>query len=272
MYHTWVGVEGTVLSSETDVTRITVTKDAPDNHYSNRVGQEKGLITGNLELIPPSAFKVGDKVKVISLNGNSTRTPVGLEGVIERQTLTGYWRVNFGAVDPSTHLFYAQELELIEEKEEPEVTEEPEDFGFADIQEGDTIRRTKVYESGATEVREGTVGTKGSYYWADAPGNFILAYAPDHEHSEGVTYELLERPEPEEPELWENREPGDKIVTYFKHDGALDRIFIKQENGLWSTLVNTSSGKIGRGFHRADKDIAEFLSKRQTVTASLVRA
>ena len=133
-------------------------------------------------------------------------------------------------------------------------------FTFADIQVGDKIRRTKVYADGATEVREGVAGYKGSYYWANFGKNFILAYDPEHEALEGVTYELLERPEPPAPKLWENRKPGDQLITY-SPDGRLDRIFTKRAENSWVTVFVGPEDKLRKGFPRNDVQVAAFVEE-----------
>ena len=135
-------------------------------------------------------------------------------------------------------------------------------FTYEDIQQGDKIRRTKVYADRSTEVREGVAGFKGSYYWANFGENYILAYDTDHEALEGVTYELLERPEPPAPKLWENRKPGDKITTY-KAGGTLDRIFTKRDDGRWDTLVISDVGKLQLGFERSDHELSIFLHGKE---------
>ena len=207
-------------------------------------------------------FKVGDKVKYTgdcatfsgALGGHQPAegvvTDVGNRIGTTRVELTSRVR---GYSEGSSVSLFTRNLELIKEPVKP--------FTFADIQKGDKIRRTKVYGSGATEVREGVAETKGSYYWADETTNFILAYDPTSEFGD-VTYELLERPEPpKEPELWENREPGDKLVSYFKNDGNVERIFTKTDAGTWDTIVMSTAGKLQKGFVRSDHELAAYLKK-----------
>jgi hypothetical protein len=168
-----------------------------------------------------------------------------------------------GYKEGSVVCLFTQHLELI--PAEPA-------FTFADIQVGDKIRRTLTRGTGTTEVREGTVTAKSEHYATDGGKGtgYILSYSSDGDPDKPqVVLELLDRPKPKAPELWENREAGNKIVTYVKGDG-LDRIFTKREDGLWDTLVYTSGKKLGKGFPRADQDIAAYLTK-QPVTAEIVK-
>lgn len=137
-------------------------------------------------------------------------------------------------------------------------------FTYGDIQQGDKIRRTKVYSSGAKDIREGVVGKQGSYYWADENGNFIIAYDSE---PEGTTLELLERPEPPKPELWENRKVGDQLITY-KPDGSWDRIMTKKRDNYWHTLIVNSEGKIANGFGRSDYDMSKVVNERTELIES----
>ena len=129
-------------------------------------------------------------------------------------------------------------------------------FSYEDIQKGDKIRRTKVYSSGAKDIREGVVGKQGSYYWADENGNFIIAYDSE---PEGTTLELLERPDPPATKLWENRKPGDQIIIY--EGGKVDRIFTKREGGNWNTFNVHNDATGGPGFVRADDQVAKFVTE-----------
>lgn len=135
-------------------------------------------------------------------------------------------------------------------------------FTYEDIQKGDRIRRTKVYKSGATEVREGVAAKKAEPqgFWADEHNQFILAYDAKSEAPEGITYELLERPEPPAPKLWENRKPGDQLITY-EEDGSVDRIFTKRADGRWNTFNVIKNGMSGNGFARTDRQVAEFVTE-----------
>lgn len=139
-------------------------------------------------------------------------------------------------------------------------------YTFEDIQVGDKIRRTLTRDTGTTEVREGTVVEKSSLYALDAKDtgrvgdSYILAYDSDGDPAKPqVKLELLDRPKPE-PKLWENREAGDKIVSYDKQ-GNLDRLFTKREDGQWGTLVVNDNGKLQKGFERSDGEIDRYISK-----------
>lgn len=128
-------------------------------------------------------------------------------------------------------------------------------FTFKDIQVGDKIRRTLTRKSGTIEVREGVVA-KMDYRFVLDKGGAVLAYASDAQpFAAEVVLELLDRPKPKEPELWENRKPGDQIATY-DLEGKFERVFTKREDGRWDSLVINTAGKLQRGFERSDEDIA----------------
>lgn len=215
-----------------------------------------------------TVFKVGDRVRYKKTDEFPRLKGWEAEVVEINLTSKGTTRVRTlknpgnatGTYAGKTGLYYTNNLELIDSP-----------FTFADIQVGDKIRRTYTRETGTTEVREGVVSRKDESVATDTSkpiGSYILAYSSDGDPAKPqVKLELLERPE-KELELWEDRKPGDKIVTYLS-DG-LDRIFTKREDGLWDTLVYTSGKKIGKGFPRADQDIAAYLTK-QTVTAEIVK-
>lgn len=138
-------------------------------------------------------------------------------------------------------------------------------FTFADIQVGDEIRRSVTRPSGTTEVREGVVRSKSGVYATDSTNKgYILAYNSDGDPAKPqVVLTLLNRPEPpKEPELWEDRKPGEQIAAYCKDGGELDRIFTKREDGDWDTLVMNTSGRIQKGFSRSDKELGEFLVRQ----------
>ena len=106
-------------------------------------------------------------------------------------------------------------------------------FKFSDIQVGDKIRRTRKYESGALEVREGTVGNRARDWVGQ--GNFILAYSSD-DANEQVTLELLERPEPKH---WAEEKPVGSIALHTPKSkvGADNRKrFRKVDENRWEVL------------------------------------
>lgn len=135
-------------------------------------------------------YKAGDQVRYDSKGSYPNLD--GLEGrVIEGNKSYTQFRTtkSNGTYDVGTHLsVHTIRCTLLEPAQKP--------FTFEDIQVGDTIRRTRIHAAGSKEVREGVANYKGAYYWADGiTKGFILAYGGEPE-SDGVTYELLERPEP----------------------------------------------------------------------------
>lgn len=137
----------------------------------------------------------------------------------------------------------------------PAKADEP--FTFADIQVGDTIRRTQTFKGGATEVREGTVTRTGSGYATTSDFSYILAYAGDTAKEE-VTLELLNRPEPEPvKEVWELAKTGDRLVV--KNGTGIIRVLTKQADGLWDCLLIRSYGS-STGITRPDDEVKGQLS------------
>jgi hypothetical protein len=199
-------------------------------------------------------LKVGDKVTVDAHAPNSSC--YGIEGVLV-EIRNGY---NHGTIRiTKTNEKAAEWLPVGEETYLYNLTriEEPA-FTFKDIQVGDKIRRTLTRKSGTVEVREGVVA-KMDYRFVTDSGGAVLAYATDTQpFAAEVVLELLDRPK--KPELWEDRKPGDKIASYNK-DGKLDRIFIKQDEDNWDTLVVNTSGKIQNGFDRSETEMTDYFSR-----------
>lgn len=219
-------------------TKATVTHDSIGEFTDVKVdatGKTLGPFTRRLKLIEEPAltlkgFTVGDKVRY---KGGLWQN---LEGVVS--AINGYWidvRVTKLPDNPSPWSSLTVGKTLTEvaggkgiDPGSLEKIETP--FTFKDIQVGDTIRRTATYK-GATEVREGVVGTKGSYYFANEQGNYILAYDTDGTASiTDVTLELLNRPEPEPvKEAWEDA----KVLTRQYDDFPKDT-FVREEDGSWT--------------------------------------
>jgi hypothetical protein len=109
-------------------------------------------------------------------------------------------------------------------------------FTFADIQVGDTIRRTRTYVDGSTAIREGVVANRGSYYWENKDSTLILAQEDDTDNQQ-VTLELLNRPEPEpvKPTLLENSQIGDRISV--TDNRGVVKLYTKTHKDSWKTLV-----------------------------------
>ena len=196
-----------------------------------------------------AAFKVGDKVAVDMDEPDYTWHAT--EGIVLEVRGTNSARVEVTKVGPNhTSGRGYTSLKVGDVHTLCALTVIP-PFTFADIQVGDTIRRTATF-NGATEVREGVVGSKGSYYWANEQGNYILAYNTDGK--EGVTLELLNRPEPEPVKAdWELAKTGDRLVVEGKET---TRILTKQADGLWDTLLIRTWSEPSRGIRRADKEVA----------------
>lgn len=236
----------------------------PDKHHN----PEKGWLYYRPESVTPAPikesntvtkFNVGDKVKVLHYSTSTTGSPVGETGTVTSlKNGANFFRVQ---INKSSWLLAEDEIEPFTE---------PKPFSFEGIQVGDTIRRTETWETGSVKVLEGVV-TALSHTGASTKEGLLIGWHKDSDNPH-ITLELLNRPEPvKEPELWEDRKTGDRIVTYFK-DGALDRIFTKQEDGLWGTLVSKSGSGLGKGFARSDTELAKFLSDRkQSTTAQLIK-
>jgi len=129
-------------------------------------------------------------------------------------------------------------------------------FTFADIQVGDTIRRTEKWDNtGSVRVFEGVVTTVSSVQALTAEG-LLVGFFKDGANPH-MTLELLNRPEPEpEPEPvkadWELAKSGDRLVVEGKET---TRILTKQEDDWWDCLMVRTWGEPGRGIRRTDNDV-----------------
>ncbi len=139
-------------------------------------------------------------------------------------------------------------------------------ISYEDIREGDTIKRTRTYLSGATDTREGVAAHEGDYYWADKDDAFILAYSGDS-HNEDTTLELVNRPEPEPAKPWENAVPGTVLL---RHDGEKspesakpDHVY-KLANGDW---LLTYGGATDKSFTFKDENACVYLSDYKITAA-----
>lgn len=176
-------------------------------------------------------FKVGDKVRITS-NGYADKEWIGVEGIVEGPGLfpnAGQYKVRLTkTMTTGKPVGYVANL-----GRNLELVETP--FTFKDIQEGDTIRRTHVHKDGAKDTREGVAAIKGAYYWATADGSFILAYDSDNE---GVTLELLNRPEPEPvKEVWEDAKVLTRQYAEFPKD-----TFVREDDGSWTIHYGQGDG------------------------------
>ena len=255
----WIGVEGVIQHSDSPYNNKIKLTTSPNS--LDPVGYV-ATVGNNLELIQSPALKglaVGDKVRY---NGTLWNNLEGTVSAINGSYIDVLVTKLHDNAFPHTSLEVGKTLtetcggkgvspSSLEKIEPP--------FTFADIQVGDTIRRTATYK-GATEVREGVVGIKGSYYFANEQGNYILAYDTDGTSSiTDVTLELLNRPEPVK-EAWETAKAGDRLVV--KASNGATRVLTKQKSGEWDTLVITSYGSSHIGFTRTDESLKEDLSSK----------
>lgn len=214
-------------------------------------------------------FRIGDKVRVTKGAWTDPEW-IGVEGIIEELPASA------GSVVHKVKLTTSPKgkesrwpVGYIARLGNFELVEEPKPFTYADIQVGDTIKRTRTYKSGTVEVREGTVTAKESDYFAD--GVTVLAYESD-DSKDTVTLELVSRPEPvkPEPELTDGTVKGDQIVI--RNITGTVKVYTKQENGKWTTLV-FPAGKTAsahRGFEWATQTIND--NVRRAETAELIKA
>ena len=220
-------------------------------------GSVVSLFTRNLELITHE-HKVGDWVTVKGWETGEFHEPTweGRTGKVYDADSQDAVCVEFfdgkGAPLYIKGGFEAKYLIPAEEPVKP--------FTFADIQVGDKIRRTETWDTGSVRVFEGVV-TDLNDVRAYTKEHLLVGYYQDGDDRHTVL-ELLERPEPPKvPELWEDREPGDKLVSYFKNDGNVERIFTKRDDGQWDTIVMSTAGKLQKGFARSDHELAAHLNK-----------
>lgn len=133
-----------------------------------------------------------------------------------------------------------------------------ETFTFKDIQEGDRIRRTYTYISGAAVSREGVVTDVDANRAQDTKTLLTLAFVSD-DSNENVTLELVNRPEPvKEPKLWEDRAIGDKII---RKEATQLTVFTKTDEDEWESLYLTNgTSKSHTGGEFSDYDLAIILA------------
>ena len=217
--------------------------------YKGWLYYPNSYVTPKEESKTVTKFNKGDKVR---FSDKSNTAWFGVEGIVEVPG-SGYsnkLRLTTAATGWASHFTVGSEarisdqyLELVEDT-----------FTFKDIQKGDTIRRTRKHKGGATEVREGVVGKKGSWYWATEDDQYILAYETDTAtNKEGVTLELVNRPEPEPTkEEWETAKPGDRLVV--KNKEGVTRILTKQADGEWDALLIKPYG-VSVGITRSDQSV-----------------
>lgn len=191
-------------------------------------------------------FKVGDKVEYLQDHDGFKQ---GTQAkVIETGSL-----VTVVHADGADNMLLAHRLRL--------VVDAPE-FSYKDIREGDTIRRTKTYLSGATDTREGVAGHRGSYYWAEAGNSFILAYESDVPAN--VTLELVNRPEAPKP--WEGAVPGTVLLRHNFPEGpeteCPDHV-IKLANGDWRLVYGSGV----KSFTFGDRNAVHYLQGYKVTVA-----
>lgn len=248
----WVGVQGIVQTVLGYGYHVTLTETAKTG---KKVGYVAYLTGSNLKLVEEvkRELKVGDKVLVDADKPEATWH--NTEGVITELRYASTHRVKVTKAGPHN----ADLVGLGKEYTLSNLTLLPE-FTFKDIQVGDTVRRTRKYEDGSTEVYEGVITKKTAYYAEN--DNLTVAYSSDDTREDGsVTLELVNRPEPEpEPvkEAWETAKAGDRLVV--KGEGGT-RILTKQENGEWETLIVTDGGS-HTGFSRTDSALKVQLGRK----------
>lgn len=257
----WWGTEGVVydLPMWTSSLSVKLTKATARGYIEGNVAT---LGTVNLEhiteTVKPTLFKTGDKV-IVDLD-KPTSNWHKAEGTVVGDQLreNNTTRVKLTKVSPNGNYHEVGTIYRLVglTKVEP--------FTYKDIQIGDTIRRTRTYKTGTTEVREGTVTTKGPDYFGDS--TTILAYSTDA--TNGAVLELLERPEPKpEPKITDGTKAGDQIVVVRKVN---TKVYTKQGHDDWDTLILVGNEKPNRGFRWTDDEVAEFATNKSS-TATLVK-
>lgn len=126
-------------------------------------------------------------------------------------------------------------------------------FLFADIQVGDTIRRTEKWDNtGTIRSTEGVVHLLGSV-WATTREGITMGFFRDDLPNSHMTLELLNRPEPEpEPQITDGTKAGDKILAVVT--GGIRKMYTKNAAGTWETLVITPSS-VHAGFVWSDESL-----------------
>lgn len=245
----WVGVQGIVQAVLGHGYHVTLTETA---QTGEKVGYVAYLTGSNLKLVEEAKreLKVGDKVVVDADKPKGTWH--NTEGIITELLYARTHRIKVTKAGPHNADFVG----LGKEYTLSNLTLLPE-FTFKDIQVGDTVRRTRKYEDGSTEVYEGVITKKTTYYAEN--DNLTVAFSSDSEDG-GVTLELVNRPEPEpEPEPWETAKAGDRLVV--KGEGVT-RILTKQENGYWGTLLIKAGGSSHVGLQRSGRELKRELTTK----------
>jgi hypothetical protein len=152
--------------------------------------------------------------------------------------------------------------------EEQPAPAELETIEFADIQVGDTIKRTKTSESGTVYTVVGVVAHKSSHYAEDEGYKHVL-YSKYDDDDEEVTLKLVSRPEPElvvvEPKITDNKPVGAQVVR--KNNGD-NTVFTKKDEDLWSTLYLNKDGSVHASYMTwTDEEIQNLVEGYETVTA-----
>ena len=241
----WIGVEGIVqgpgLFPESGQYEVKLT----DPKNTGRAVGDVANLGGNLELIEAAkpALNVGDKVGVDMDNPDFTWH--GTEGIVLEVRSPHSARVEVTKVGPNHTSTYGKPLKVGDVHTLTALTVIP-SFTFKDIQVGDTIRRTQTFKSGATEVREGTVEKKASWYVSTDADSYILAY--DTDGTNDTTLELLNRPEPEPVKaVWEDAKDGDVFKRVNKANGV--SYLLRREEDWMFLYDNGSVATYGKVSH-----------------------
>lgn len=274
-YKDWAGLEGVVTEygRYSGTLNVKVTSRPESIKQAVRVGEIHGLTAENFEIMEENKtvatkaatkFEKGDTVRYIH-NSYGYTDWLGVEGEVTGAGIgdTVRFKITGGAdkivynvgdeVTLSTH-----KLEIVS-KAKPEGT-----ITFKDIKKGDTIRRTYTREDGSKIIWEGTADrfNYDKSAWLSGDG-YHLSYDADASERR-ITIELLERPE--EPEIWEDRKTGDRIVRKEK-DHAVT-IFTKLGNGNWESLY-IADEKPALGIEWATEELGPLLGSG---TVTLIKA
>lgn len=239
--------------------KATVTADSDPEYTAVRTdsGIEAECFHHRLKLIE-EGFKVGDKVTVDASYEPHTKPGnyVFAERPAEISNVRGSSHsLKFTDEGKAPHLmsgtFGKQYIKALPE-------EKP--FTFADIQKGDTIRRTETWETGTVRVYEGVVTDVNSSSAYTAEG-LPVGHCRDKDNKH-LTLELVNRPEPE-PKLWEKAEVGDSIIREKSH-GHPVTIFTKKAEDLWTSIYLHEQKAPEQGYRWNDEEFDD-LFKGETL-------
>lgn len=197
-------------------------------------------------------IKVGDKVRVHG-NGAARKTWVGTEGIVTKIDGSG-WGVTHLRLTKATDTEYkvGQDVKVSHGN-----LEKIPYFKFADIQQGDVIRRTFTRNDGTKVIWEGEafrLNYDDSTWLTD--GGYQLAHDADDNHDD-VALELLDRPKPKH---WADKKPVGSVGYRTSINTRNSKLFRKTGEDTWEVeyvLSGIRNEHTNRGIETTFMDLKE---------------